>query len=735
MDTSSDYNDSSCYNSLFLAIHDGKLNIARNLLAAARGHEEIVRLFTKRDADGNTPLHLAVRENHAAVFDLLVEEFNVNSRNYRDETPLHHAAANDRFEFAKSLLENGAIVNVKDAKGRTPLYLAISKQNVQLAKLLFKNGSFLSEECCNELQRHSTVDFKIFEAFKKQQTKKWDEFSTVTNENCPLVSAVSFGHLEVVKYLMKNGYKNSKIIEKDGKLLLETCLKYKYLDILKYLIDAGVKAKENLLDCAMRWSKYDIWKYLLTSNSKANADTSSHESELHSAIRAGQVELVKAIVNNPEDECEPTSEAGKLAVHIAVENGDEDVLAILLSEGFSFEGCLEFEGIKPLHVAATFENTRLTELLLKAGADINSKSVGNYTPLHFAAYALQPTAVKFLLEKGADPHIELSDYSKATPLLKVLEMFSPFIHPVTVTASMFKNLVKITELLTPRAMKKSDQKLVSTACSIRVIINDNEFEMNASNSEFRPDILRCIFSYLSDEEIKNLSRFALNAYRLTSSPECLYSLIEYDDSRSCEVVEARDFDNSECELLLIGYTKNIKSLRNVEPKITYDSDHAKVKVDEKNLLKLIVARLVLLTADNYNLRKLKNWPRYNIRSWKMKCVEQKVSMKETKVLESLNITFYDILTTSVNKLAKYTRNENFLQSLESSYSDFPAYAAFLKVRIEMARRRNDLVDECVNLMYNLVGRNYKIRISISDMDHIFQYLLAVDLRRFSAACS
>lgn len=733
MDTSSDNNDSSSYNSLFLAIHDGKLNIARNFMeencvTETMMHEEIVRPPIERDADGNTPLHLAVRENNSVVFNLLVEELNVNTKNNNAETPLHFAAANNRNEFAKSLLENGAFVNVKDAKGQTPLYLAVMKRNIQLAKLLLKNGSFLSEECCNELnelnelEQNSAIDLKIFESVEEFQIKRCnDEFNTaLTSENHPLVLAVSFGHLEVVKYLMKNGFKYSAIIEKDGEILFNLCIKNDYLDMLKYFIDIGVKVRETVLHTAMAKSKYEIWKYLLTCSSKVNSETFSKETELHSAIRDGQVKRVEAILNNWEIDL--NSLAGKLAIHIAVENCDENILKVLLNSGFSPEGC--FERIKPIHIAATFNDTKIVELLLKAGVDINSLVVGNLTPLYFAAYALQPRVVKFLLENGADPHKVLRGFRKSTPLLRIFKMFSPSIYStIAITPPMFENLRKITEMLTPRVMTKIDYELLSTVSGIRV---SNGLKMKVRNSEFRPDILRCMFNYLSDEGVEQLSRMALNRNIVGSSPEFMHLLMEYDDSRSCKFIRAQTFENYECQLLVISYSTNIDYLMNVFPR-------SRVKTDNKQLLKLIVARLVLLT-NNYYLIHLTNFPQYNTNSWRVKCIKQKSCMKETKVHDDFNITLYEVLTTSLNKLAMFTRNTNFLESLESSYDDFPAYAEFLRVRIEMSTRRNDLVDECANFMYNLIGKNYKIKISNSDIDQIFQYLSAVDLRRFSAAC-
>src|SRR6059058_4619911 len=64
------------------------------------------------DADGNTPLHLAVLRGDAdAVEALLRAGADAKSLNTAEATPLHYAAANER--IISALLAHGAPVNLR----------------------------------------------------------------------------------------------------------------------------------------------------------------------------------------------------------------------------------------------------------------------------------------------------------------------------------------------------------------------------------------------------------------------------------------------------------------------------------------------------------------------------------------------------------------------------------------------------------------------------------------------
>ncbi|XP_043461767.1 putative ankyrin repeat protein RF_0381 [Leptopilina heterotoma] len=764
MESLNDYADTSDYNELFLAVHNGDLNLVHSLLekysstktirgrtllhvATARGHTEIAKLFTtKRDGDGNTPLHLAIKENQPELFSLHLEDSNLSAKNLKDEGPLHYAALYNRSEFAKKLIDNGANIEEKDREGKTPLYAALSKGNVQVAVVLFKNGAILSD---NDLENIKLLPHAVsngnLEMVKLLMLNGCNEVDLSTKYGSSLEHAVSSGRLDILEYLMKNGViKNIATVNEDRLGLFRSLIFDGSLDTLKFLVDIGIKVKNNLDDVfnsTFNLCRHDMWKYLVTRLSKISAETYFKEKQLHFSIRMGQVETVKAIVNELSNECESETLARKLAVYIAVESGSEEILKILLNAGYPVDSLFKF--ISPLHVAVTFEQPRLVKLLLKAGADVNLQTEDcGRTPLHFAATAAQPAIVKLLLKNGADPFIT-SKFSES-PLKAAIDIHSGLFHSIPVTPLVFVGLVKVTEMLIQYSNSKTNEDLLEYAVEIRVSsINDSKPKSkrqisSAGDSVFRPEIVRCICNYLSEEEVKFYFETVVPKDTSFHPPELLQLLMEYD-SKSCFDIEINPWNkNNKCQLLLIGYSKNVDNLLDTIMEVidSYDEDNdndveKKIKID---LLKLLICRLVLLNTDCHLYRFAVCELILLIVDWEDNCIQEKIVMQKTNVNENLNFTFYDVLTKSIDKVTMYANNEDFLHAMKTSEIKFSAYADFLKTNVEIAERRRNFINKSTTLMYRLVEKFYNIRISNFDICHIFQYLSIVDLRRFSAAC-
>ena len=108
---------------------------------------------------------------------------------------------------------------------------------------------------------------------------------------------------------------------------------------------------------------------------------------------------------------------GYSLLHLAVRNGHEDIVKLLLVHGANVNLPNHLNGMTPLHTAAESGLINITKLLIKHGAAVNAKTRLGVTPLHLAAMAFRnrPEIVNILLDSNAN--ITSGEGSKSgTPL-------------------------------------------------------------------------------------------------------------------------------------------------------------------------------------------------------------------------------------------------------------------------------------------------------------------------------
>ena len=99
------------------------------MMAALKGHTELVRRLIARDADVNkpgwTPLHYAATGGHLDIMRLLLDEHAfIDAQSPNGTTPLMMAASYGSPEAVKLLIEAGADVHLRNQKGLSALDFA-----------------------------------------------------------------------------------------------------------------------------------------------------------------------------------------------------------------------------------------------------------------------------------------------------------------------------------------------------------------------------------------------------------------------------------------------------------------------------------------------------------------------------------------------------------------------------------------------------------------------------------
>lgn len=120
------------------------------------------------------------------------------------------------------------------------------------------------------------------------------------------------------------------------------------------------------------------------------------------AMKSRSFKVAKVLINWPKTSVEVRNAADESPLMFAALNGDVDLCRLLIEK----DADVNKPGWSPLHYAATGGHLEVLNLLLQADAYIDAASPNGTTPLMMAAQYGTPSAVKLLLEAGADPMLK-----------------------------------------------------------------------------------------------------------------------------------------------------------------------------------------------------------------------------------------------------------------------------------------------------------------------------------------
>lgn len=194
-------------------------------LASICGFKHIVDILLDKkidvcakDLNGNTPLHLAAKNNNVSVIEsLLFRQPQVAyEQNHNGDTPMHIACRYGYLECVMKLVEDSAIANVVNENLDTPLLVAIKEKHVNVAIYLLHNAPGNLDNFNNE-------------------------------GNAPIHVAVQEGLLNVVETIINMGhsfeYPNDK-----GLYPLHIATKHGHVEIVRYLCIAGSDPQQRSAD-------------------------------------------------------------------------------------------------------------------------------------------------------------------------------------------------------------------------------------------------------------------------------------------------------------------------------------------------------------------------------------------------------------------------------------------------------------------------------------------------------
>jgi ankyrin repeat protein len=180
---------------------------------------------------------------------------------------------------------------------------------------------------------------------------------------------------------------------------------------------------------AVKQDNADLIKALLQRGFDPNTLDPQGQSALFLALKEPSLKVARLLIDWPKTQVETRSAQDESPLMLAAIKGYLDIAKALIDK----DADVNKTGWAPLHYAASKGDVTMINLLLEHDAYIDAESPNGTTPLMMAAHYGTSSAVKTLLEAGADPtlknHLQLSaiDFAHKASQLESAEIIGAFV--------------------------------------------------------------------------------------------------------------------------------------------------------------------------------------------------------------------------------------------------------------------------------------------------------------------
>ena len=395
---------------------------------------------TRRDAaasvaveDEESMFHSAASQGMlSSVRELLANEaltYDLPDRFGR--TPLHWAAEQGHRNVVLALLRAGASVDPRSQRKDTPIMLAASGGHEKLVRVLLRYRGGESDRWpfnhrdrgighwrttalhCAAAGGHVRVVEALLDAgFDKRQHDGAGLTPAEVSARQSHYTSAAITHL-----LLSSNDMGGRLVHDYVDMAMQDVATVSGLVKGGAFLDWQDGNGETPLHRAVHFHHATISRILLQAGADPNLRDHNGASPLHVAATTGCVETVSDLLEAGAD-VTSLAVGGFSPLHRAVVTNRADVVSLLLNAGASMEHRDTTHGQTPLSWACEGCLAPIVRVLVKAGADVESRSSAGLVPLHWACRFIDSESVEVLLNAGANPGAvdQAAAHGAATPL-------------------------------------------------------------------------------------------------------------------------------------------------------------------------------------------------------------------------------------------------------------------------------------------------------------------------------
>ncbi|XP_058158605.1 LOW QUALITY PROTEIN: ankyrin repeat and SAM domain-containing protein 6 [Dasypus novemcinctus] len=321
------------------------------------------------DEAGNTALQLAAAGGHEPLVRVLLRRgAAVNSRNHYGWSALMQAARSGHVSVAHLLLDHGADVNAQNRLGASVLTVASRGGHLGVAKLLLEAGALPDPQQPAGAPRGAGAG--------------GDELLGVT----ALMAAVQHGHEAVVRLLLEWGADPNRAARSVGWSPLMLAALGGRLGAAQQLVEKGAEPdhlsalEKTAFEVALDRQHRDLAAYLdpLTTV-RPKTDEEKRRPDIFHALKMGNFQLVKEIADEDPSHVNTVNGDGATPLMLAAVTGQLPLVELLVERRADVDRQDGVHGWTALMQATYHGNKEIVKYLLNQGADVSLRAKNGYT--------------------------------------------------------------------------------------------------------------------------------------------------------------------------------------------------------------------------------------------------------------------------------------------------------------------------------------------------------------------